>query len=177
MGRQPIGPSHLDDGDHRNLTPVIAVTSTRDSLDRYPTKTGLAVPNQKSHAAHCVFCRPNLDGYISFDIMPTKSVAWLGDSRERVRDFPNEARGRMGFELWEVQQGKEPSDWKPMPAIGIGVNEVRVREGGAFRLIYVAKFPEAVYVLHAFQKKAHKTPKADIDLARIRYRAMLKDRT
>ena len=63
-----------------------------------------------------------------------------------------------------------------MPSIGIGVNEIRIREGGAFRLIYVAKFSEAVYVLHAFLKKARKAPKADLDLARARYRAMLKDR-
>ena len=108
--------------------------------------------------------------------MPIKPIAWLGDSRNSVREFPDDARGRVGFELWEVQQGKEPSDWKPMPSIGIGVNEIRIREGGAFRLIYVAKFAEAVYVLHAFQKKAHKTPKADVELAHTRYRAMLKDR-
>jgi len=63
-----------------------------------------------------------------------------------------------------------------MPSIGIGVNEIRVRIGDAFRLIYVAKFPEAVYVLHAFQKKSHKTPRAEIELARTRYRAMLTDR-
>ena len=108
--------------------------------------------------------------------MHIKLVAWLGDSLDRVRDFPDEARSRTGFELWEVQQGNEPSDWKPMPSIGIGVNEIRVREGGAFRLIYVAKFSEAVYVLHAFQKKTRKTLQTDIELARTRYRAMLKDR-
>jgi phage-related protein len=108
--------------------------------------------------------------------MHIKRVAWLGDSLDRVREFPDEARGRTGFELWEVQQGKEPSDWKPLPSIGIGVNEIRVREGGAFRLIYVAKFSEAVYVLHAFQKKTRKTLQTDIELARTRYRAMLKDR-
>jgi phage-related protein len=49
-------------------------------------------------------------------------VTWIGDARERVRDFPGEARLRAGFELWEVQQGKEPSDWKPMPTVGLGVN-------------------------------------------------------
>jgi phage-related protein len=108
--------------------------------------------------------------------MPSKPVTWLGDSRDQVREFPDNARRRIGFELWEVQRGKEPSDWKPMPSIGIGVNEIRVRDGDAFRLIYVAKFPEAVYVLHAFQKKTHKTPRAEIELARTRYRAMLTDR-
>lgn len=108
--------------------------------------------------------------------MHIKPVAWLGDSRDRIREFPDEARGQAGFELWEVQRGKEPTDWKAMPSVGLGVNEIRVRTGSAFRVIYVAKFSEAVYVLHAFQKKARKTPKADLELARTRYRAMLKNR-
>lgn len=108
--------------------------------------------------------------------MNIKPVLWLGDSRERLRDFPDEPRGVAGFELWEVQQGKEPSDWKPMPSIGIGANELRVRTGGAFRVIYVAKFVEAVYVLHAFQKKGRKTPKPDLDRARQRFRQLVQQR-
>ncbi len=105
-----------------------------------------------------------------------KRVEWLGDSRERIREFPDAAKHEAGYQLERVQAGKEPADWKPMPSVGLGVNEIRVREGGAFRVIYVAKFPEAVYVLHAFQKKARRTPKADIDLARDRYREMLMER-
>ena len=101
--------------------------------------------------------------------MTIKPVAWLGDSRDKVSGFPAQARRVAGFELWEVQQGAEPSDWKPMPTVGLGVNEIRVRAGGAFRLIYVAKFSEAVYVLHAMEKKSRKTEKADIDLARKRF--------
>lgn len=108
--------------------------------------------------------------------MHVKLVAWLGDSLDRVREFPDEARGVAGFELWEVQQGKEPSNWKPMPSVGIGVNEIRVRTGGAFRVIYVAKFAEAVYVLHAFQKQGRKTPKPDLDLARQRFRDLMRER-
>lgn len=108
--------------------------------------------------------------------MNIKLVTWLGDSRDRVSDFPEETRAVAGFELWEVQQGKEPSDWKPMPSVGIGVNEIRVRVGGAYRLIYVARFSEAVYVLHAFQKKASKTSKPDIDLARRRFRELVQER-
>lgn len=99
-----------------------------------------------------------------------KPVAWLGDSLECVREFPDAAKHEAGYQLERVQAGKEPADWKPMPSVGLGVNEIRVREGGAFRVIYVAKFPEAVYVLHAFQKKARKTPKAEIDISRERYR-------
>ena len=105
-----------------------------------------------------------------------KPVAWLGDSLERIREFPDAAKHAAGYQLERVQAGKEPAEWKPMSSVGLGVNEIRVREGGAFRVIYVAKFAEAVYVLHAFQKKARTTPKADIDLARDRYRTMVNER-
>ena len=108
--------------------------------------------------------------------MIVKSITWLADSRGRLREFPDAARSVAGFELWEVQQGKEPSDWKPMPSVGIGVKEIRVHVGGAFRILYLAKFTEAVYVLHAFQKKGQKTPKADIDLARTRFRELIQER-
>lgn len=105
-----------------------------------------------------------------------KPVTWLGDSRQAVKEFPQIARQRTGRQLARVQDGLEPESWKPMPSIGIGVSEIRVREGWAFRLIYVAKFSEAIYVLHAFEKKARKTPKPDIDLARARFRALVNER-
>jgi len=105
-----------------------------------------------------------------------KRIQWLGDSRERIREFPDAAKHQAGYQLERVQAGKEPTDWKPMASVGLGVSEIRVREGGAFRVIYVAKFPEAVYVLHAFQKKTGRTPKADTDLANERYRSMLNER-
>ena len=108
--------------------------------------------------------------------MNVKPAIWLGDSRERVREFPGEARNVAGFELWEVQQGNQPSDWKPMPTVGLGVNEIRMRAGGAFRLIYVARFSEAVYVVHAFQKKSRKTAKQNLELARRRFRALVQER-
>ena len=70
-----------------------------------------------------------------------------------------------------LQTGREPSDWKPMSEVGAGAREIRVRdEAGAFRVIYVAKFADAIYVLHAFQKKVQKTAQTDIDLAGRRYR-------
>ena len=108
--------------------------------------------------------------------MSLKRVEWLGDSRERIREFPGEAKRVAGYQLEKVQAGREPADWKPMPSIGVGVNEIRVREGGAFRVIYVAKFSEAVYVLHAFQKKSRKTAKPDIELARKRFRTLIQER-
>ena len=109
--------------------------------------------------------------------MTLKPVKWLGDSREQIRDFPDWPRHEAGYQLERVQAGRDPKDWKPMPSIGIGVNEIRVRdESGAFRVIYLAKFTEAVYVLHAFQKKARNTAQADIDLARRRFRALIEER-
>src|SRR5258708_36182466 len=101
---------------------------------------------------------------------------WVGDSREGVGAVAAEGRGEGGFELGEVQQGKQPSDWKPMPSVGLGVNEIRVRAGNAYRLIYVARFSEAVYVLHAFEKKSRKTSKPDLELARKRFRTMVQER-
>ena len=81
-----------------------------------------------------------------------------------------------GHELELVQAGREPKDWKPMPSVGLGVSEIRVRVGAAFRVIYMAKFAEAVYVLHAFQKQSQKTARADIELAKRRFRAVIEER-
>ena len=109
--------------------------------------------------------------------MTLKPVKWLGDSRERIREFPDDLRREVGHQLERVQAGKEPADRKPMPSVGLGVSEIRVRDRtGAFRIIYVAKFSEAVYVIHAFQKKARKTPKPDIDLAGKRFRDLVQER-
>ena len=108
--------------------------------------------------------------------MMLKQVRWVGDAQQQIRAFPDDPRREAGYQLARVQAGKEPADWKPMPSVGLGVNEIRVREGGAFRVIYVAKFSEAVYVLHAFQKKAPKTSKQDIELARRRFRELIQER-
>lgn len=108
--------------------------------------------------------------------MTPKQVKWLGNSRESIRDFPDDPRREAGYQLERVQAGKDPEDWKPMPSVDLGVREIRVREGGAFRVIYIARFTEAVYVLHAFQKKANKTPKPDIELARRRFRQLVQER-
>lgn len=105
-----------------------------------------------------------------------KPVTWLGDSLERVRAFDPPARNEIGHQLELVQAGEAPSDWKPMGSIGAGVAEIRVRLGGAYRLIYVARFVEAVYVLHAFQKKSRKTSRLDIELARLRFRRLIRER-
>jgi phage-related protein len=104
-----------------------------------------------------------------------KPVHFVGSSRDDLRELPDEARESAGHQLFKVQQGKEPDDWKPMPTVGVGVNEIRVREDrGGYRVLYVAKFEEAVYVLHVFEKRSQKTPKDDIYLARSRYIDLLK---
>jgi phage-related protein len=105
-----------------------------------------------------------------------KSIEFRGDSLDRLREFPKEARREAGFQLDRVQRGLDPFDWKPMSSVGAGVREIRVRdESGAFRVLYVAKFEDAVYVLHCFQKKTQATPKRDVDLAERRYRELLKE--
>ena len=102
-----------------------------------------------------------------------KPIAFQGTSLDDLRAFPAEARREAGHQLDRVQHGLEPDDWKPMPSVGPGVREVRVRdEAGAFRVIYTATRPEAVYVLHAFQKKTQQTGKRDLDLAAARLREL-----
>ena len=105
------------------------------------------------------------------ELTPAKPILFLGDSREALRGFPDDARYVAGVELRAVQTGLEPSDWKPMKTVGAGVREVRIKEAsGAFRVIYLATLPDRVLVLHAFQKKTQQTPKRDIDLAANRLR-------
>ena len=96
-----------------------------------------------------------------------KDVRFLGSSLDDIKNFPAGARREAGFELSNVQSGLQPSDWKPMSTVGSGAGEIRIKdEAGIYRVVYVAKFEEAVYVLHAFEKKTRKTSKADIALAR-----------
>lgn len=109
--------------------------------------------------------------------MTDKSVEWLGSSRADLRALPEDARRSLGVELRRVQQGRAPHDSKPMPAVGPGVAEIRVRDSaGAFRLMYVAKFAAAIYVLHVFQKKSQKTASLDLELARQRYASLRRAR-
>lgn len=105
-----------------------------------------------------------------------KPLIWLGDSLDAIKTFSVEARKEAGHELGQVQEGREPSDWKPIEAVGAGVKEIRIRVEKAYRVLYVAKFAEAVYVLHGFEKKSRKTAKADIDLANARYRQLMNER-
>ncbi len=105
-----------------------------------------------------------------------KPIVWCGDSRERTRHFPDNARRLAGHQLDKVQRGIDPDDWKPMPSVGLGVREIRVRAQGQFRVMYLAKFEEAVYVLHAFGKKTQRTARQDLELATTRFREVLEER-
>ena len=95
-----------------------------------------------------------------------KDIQFCGRSLEVIRGFPMVAKRETGYQLDRVQHGLEPTDWKPMPAVGSGVREIRIMHEGQYRVIYVTKFADAIYVLHAFQKKTQKTRKQDIDAAK-----------
>jgi phage-related protein len=105
-----------------------------------------------------------------------KPVEWIGDSRRTVRSFPVDARAQTGRELFRLQVGADPLDWKPMHSIGSGACEIRVHARNEYRVIYVAKYAEAVFVLHAFIKKSAATRLQDMRTARERYRTMLERR-
>ena len=102
-----------------------------------------------------------------------KRIQWIGTSHNTVREFPADARALIGEELRSVQKGLMPSDFKPMPTVGVGAYEIRVRAGNQYRVIYVAKFADAVYVLHTFVKKTQKTAQRDLDIAKSGYTELM----
>ena len=105
-----------------------------------------------------------------------KRIQWLGTSLNTVREFPAEARTLIDQELRLVQSGLMPSDFKPMPTVGAGAYDIRVRAGNQYRVIYVAKFSDSVYVLHSFVKKTPRTAQSDVDIAKSRYAVLLTER-
>jgi phage-related protein len=99
-----------------------------------------------------------------------KPIRFLGDSLKSLREFPADARSNAGRQLLLVQRGETPGDFKAMPSIGKGVEEIRIwDEFGTYRVIYTARLADAVYVLHAFQKKSRATSKRDIEIAQQRF--------
>lgn len=104
-----------------------------------------------------------------------KQIHFLGDTLKSIREFPEDVRHDAGYQLDKVQHGERPDDYKPMPSIGKGVEEIRLRDtSGIFRVIYTARLADAIYVLHAFQKKTPTTAKRDIELASKRYIELLR---
>jgi phage-related protein len=100
--------------------------------------------------------------------MADKSIRWAGSSLDDLRAFPGPARQQAGRQLGRLQQGLPPDDWRPMPSLGPGVAEIRLHADGEHRVLYVAKFAEAIYVLHVFEKRTQRTRHIDLALARKR---------
>lgn len=102
-----------------------------------------------------------------------REVFFFKAAQKAIQGFPEGARKTLAFELELLIEGEDPTDFAPMPAVGKGVYEVRVWDDKrTFRAFYVTKYEEAVYVLHAFEKKTQKTPKKEIDIAKKRYREL-----
>lgn len=109
--------------------------------------------------------------------MADKALVWIGSSREAVRRFSPDGRREAGYQLRQVQAGAMPDDWKALATVGAGVYEIRIHVGSEYRVLYVAKFAEAVYVLHAFEKRTQQMREADVSLARRRLAALVAART
>jgi phage-related protein len=105
-----------------------------------------------------------------------KRVVWVGSALRRLREFPEIARQIAGRQLKRIQQGEEPADWRPMPTVGTGAIEIRIHRPHEHRVIYAAQYPEAVYVLAAFEKKTQRTPQKEIELARAAYAEIEQER-
>jgi len=102
-----------------------------------------------------------------------KTVAWVSTARRDLKSLPTTVVNEIGHQLFRVQCGLEPPDWKPLPIVGPGAREIRVRQkAGTFRVIYASHLPGKIHVLHCFQKKTRKTAASDIGLARARLRAI-----
>ena len=108
--------------------------------------------------------------------MDPKPVQWVGSARDELREFPDNARSEAGIAIWSLQLGEAPSDSKPMSILGKGVQEIRIRTTDAYRIFYIAKFDEAIYILHAFQEKTQKTARTNIELGQQRYKQLLRER-
>jgi phage-related protein len=105
-----------------------------------------------------------------------KPLFWIGNSYRVLTDWAAPVKQVAGFQLHLIQEGMNPDDWKPMTSIGAGVREVRIHVDGEYRIIYLTKFDEGIYILHAFPKKTQKTPKKDIDIAKARLREVIQMR-
>ncbi|GBF80651.1 type II toxin-antitoxin system RelE/ParE family toxin [Aphanothece sacrum] len=108
--------------------------------------------------------------------MGHKPIYWIGTSRNDISNFSEEARRKAGFQLRVIQKGDKANDFKPIPIIGKGTEEIRIWTGETYRIFYVARFEEGIYVLHAFRKKTQRTSKKDIELGQQRYQQMIQFR-
>ena len=105
-----------------------------------------------------------------------KPIYWIGTSLKDLLTFPEEVKREAGYQLHRIQNGLNPENWKPFQTVGAGTREIRISEdGNTFRVMYVAKFSNRIYVLHSFQKKSRKTSSQDINIAKTRYGAILNE--
>jgi phage-related protein len=101
------------------------------------------------------------------------AVAWEGDTKAVLLSFPDGVRQNLGFQLWQLQQGERPSDYRPLPSIGTGVFELRDQdERSWYRVIYLSRIRNVIYVLHCFEKKSREMPRKDFEKARQRLKAV-----
>ncbi len=101
------------------------------------------------------------------------SVAWEGDSREVLQSFPDGVRQNLGFQLWQLQQGERPADYRPLPSIGTGVFELRDQDERAwYRVVYLSRINDVIHVLHCFEKKSREMPRRDFEKAKQRLKAV-----
>ena len=105
-----------------------------------------------------------------------KRISFVDRSLNDLKQFPEDARREAGYQLDKVQRGFDPADWKPMKTVGAGVSEIRIKDDqGIYRVIYITKYANTVFVLHAFKKKSQKTAKKDLDIARKRLKAVIQE--
>lgn len=104
--------------------------------------------------------------------MSAKPLFFIGTALEDLRAFPDEARLKAGYQLHLVQLGQMPDNWKPMSSVGRGVYEIRIHTVVEHRVFYIAKYAEAVYVLHVFEKKTKQTRRADVEVGRARLKTL-----
>ncbi|MDT8403259.1 type II toxin-antitoxin system RelE/ParE family toxin [Sulfuriflexus sp.] len=103
-----------------------------------------------------------------------RKLLFEGDTLALIRQLPDDARHRAGYEIDRVQRDREPENWKPFPAIGQGAREIRIQVSRQYRIIYIAKFADTVHVLHVFAKKSQKTRKSDIEIAKNRLKEVIR---
>ncbi len=99
-------------------------------------------------------------------------IAWEGDSKEVISSFPDAAKSNLGFDLRLLQQGRQPTDYRPMSSVGPGVFELRDQDERAwYRVIYLSRVHDVIHVLHCFEKRSRETPTKEINTARKRLKA------
>ena len=106
-----------------------------------------------------------------------KSIVWVGSAKKDLQqNFSSEARKEAGYQIYRIQSGLDPKDWKPMLAVGSAVREIRIHTENEYRILYIAGFEDALFILHAFVKKTQKTSRRDLELAKERFGLIMKER-